>query len=563
LGQSRRQECQINEAAREAQSPDEAPKAGYLVKREICKPEQILLLAFNRDAKEEIEERLEQRVGVSLRAATFHSLGLEIIANAEGRKPSVSSEASDQLKMLNLLKKIMAELQEKPEFAELIKTFFAYHLVPYRDLFDFRSEGEYWDYLQAHEVRSLQGDVVKSFEELEIANFLYLNGIKYEYERMFRADTATTARRQYQPDFTILEPEVYIEHFALNKDRRPPYFINEKEYLEGVAWKRQLHAQQGTKLIETYSHQRQNGTLLTELERKLKEAGVKFNPIARDDMFKKLAELGVVDRFTKLVAAVLHHFKSNLHTVESLQARITPTSDARRIVAFLRVFEAVFAEYQARLRNAGQVDFDDMIANATRHVEAGKYRSAFTYILVDEFQDISKGRARLLKALLRQYPDARLFCVGDDWQAIYRFAGSDISLMRNFEPEFGHSDLHRLDKTFRYNNQINDLSSKFILKNPKQIPKSVTPSSSTTSTCVWIHRTESPSEEVLHEILTEVAGQSRGGKGSVLLLGRYNHLEPVALNHLRRDFPTLSIQFLTLHRAKGLEADYVVILAAC
>ena len=535
-------------------------KAAYLVKREVCKPEQILLLAFNRAAKDEIEKRLEERVGVNLKAATFHSLGLEIIASVEGKKPSVAVEASDHLKMLSLLKDIMADLQGKPEFAELIKTFFGYHLVPYRDLFDFRSEGDYWAYLQAHEVRSLQGDVVKSLEELEIANFLFLNGIRYEYERPYRVDTATAVRRQYQPDFTVLEPEVYIEHFALNKDLRPPYFINEKEYLDGVKWKRQLHAQQGTTLIETYSHQRQDGTLLTELERKLRAAGVKFTPIPPASMFKKLAELGAIDRFTGLLATVLHHFKSNLHTVQSAQARVKASADSNRIAAFLRIFEAVFAAYQARLRNAGQLDFDDMIANATRYVEAGQYRSAFEYILVDEFQDISIGRARLLGALLRQTADSHLFGVGDDWQAIYRFAGSDISLMRNFERQFGHCDLHRLDRTFRYNNQINDLSSKFILKNPKQIPKSLAPNSSTDSICVWINRTESPSEQVVREILRQVAGQSRGERASVLMLGRYNHLEPTGLNQLTLEFPSLSIEYLTIHRSKGLEADYVIIL---
>jgi DNA helicase-4 len=535
-------------------------KAGYLVKRETCKPEQILLLAFNRDAKEEIEERLEKRVGVSLKAATFHSLGLEIIAQVEGKKPSVSVEASDHVRMLSTLKEIMAELQEKPEFAGLIKTFFGYHLVPYRNLFDFQSEGEYWDYLQAHEVRSLQGDIVKSLEELEIANFLFLNGINYEYERHYRVNTGTVAKRQYQPDFTILEPEIYIEHFCLNKHQWPPPFIDGREYLEGVKWKRELHTQQRTTLIETYSHQHLDGTLLTELERKLKSAGVKFNPIIPASMFKKLGELGVIDRFTGLLATVLHHFKSNLHTLQSVQARVKASSDGPRIAAFLRIFEAVFAEYQARLRSTGQVDFDDMIVKATGYVEAGQYRSTFNYILVDEFQDISKGRARLVKALLHQKANSGLFGVGDDWQAIYRFAGSDISLMRNFESEFGHSDLHRLDRTFRYNNQINDLSSKFILKNPKQIPKSVTPNSSTDSVCVWIHRTESPSEEIVHGILNEVAEDAQGKKVSVLMLGRYNHLAPAGLNALVREFPRLSIKYLTIHRSKGLEADYVIIL---
>ena len=84
-----------------------------------------------------------------------------------------------------------------------------------------------------------------------------------------------------------------------------------------------------------------------------------------------------------------------------------------------------------------------MIGRATEHVEAGRYRSPFGYILVDEFQDISPARARLLKALLDSAPGAQLFAVGDDWQAIYRFGGSDIAVMREFGDRFG--EFERID----------------------------------------------------------------------------------------------------------------------
>ena len=84
--------------------------------------------------------------------------------------------------------------------------------------------------------------------------------------------------------------------------------------------------------------------------------------------------------------------------------------------------------------------FHDMINKATKHVEAGRFLSPYRYILVDEFQDISPGRARLVKALLDQSPDAQLFAVGDDWQSIYRFAGSDIAIMREFSDHFGHTE---------------------------------------------------------------------------------------------------------------------------
>ena len=96
--------------------------------------------------------------------------------------------------------------------------------------------------------------------------------------------------------------------------------------------------------------------------------------------------------------------------------------------------EPLLAAYQRRLGD--RIDFEDMIARATEHVEARSYRSPYRHLLVDEFQDISDGRARFLSALKAQHDDARIFAVGDDWQSIYRFTGPDIHLMRNFGPEF-------------------------------------------------------------------------------------------------------------------------------
>ena len=114
-----------------------------------------------------------------------------------------------------------------------------------------------------------------------------------------------------------------------------------------------------------------------------------------------------------------------------------------------------------------------MIGKATEHVESGRYESPFGYILVDEFQDISPGRARLLKALLDQSSNNRLFAVGDDWQAIYRFGGSDIAIMREFGERFGNSKRVNLETTFRCADRIAALATAFVLKNPAQIRKTV------------------------------------------------------------------------------------------
>ena len=137
-----------------------------------------------------------------------------------------------------------------------------------------------------------------------------------------------------------------------------------------------------------------------------------------------------------------------------------------RAEIFLALFRPVFERYEERLSNLGQIDFHDMISRATDHVEAGRYQSPFACILVDEFQDISPGRARLLKALLEKSPGARLFAVGDDWQAIYRFAGSDIGVMRKFKEHFGDYERMDLGTTFRCDDRIASVSTEFILAQP-------------------------------------------------------------------------------------------------
>ena len=133
-------------------------------------------------------------------------------------------------------------------------------------------------------------------------------------------------------------------------------------------------------------------------------------------------------------------------------------------MAFLAVFGPIYERYQESLDGSEEIDFHDMINRATELVESGRFRSPFKYILVDEFQDISPSRAALLKALLDNCPGAQLFAVGDDWQAIYRFAGSDIAVMQEFGERFGDYERIDLETTFRCwaDSSIFDRSSVFV-----------------------------------------------------------------------------------------------------
>ena len=412
-------------------------KAGWLLQKGYRRPSELLLLAFAKDAQKEMEGRVRNRlgdqVGAELTVRTFHSLGMSIIGEVERNRPALAKVAEDDKALFDLLKGIVADLVADPKFSKVMLKWFEEHFAPYRSEYEFQTQGEYWAYLRANEIRSLQGEKLKSFEECEIANFLYLNGVPYEYERDYEHETATSERRQYQPDFYLPDAGIYIEHFALSASGDTPPFIDRDEYLRSLDWKRRLHAKHGTALIETYSHEKAAGKLIENLAAKLADHGVALSPIPSEDAFAVLKQQGRIDPFTRLVATFLHHYKSAQLSAIDVARRATKAPNRPRAEAFLTVFSPIFERYQDSLARLRQIDFHDMINKATEHVESGRYRNRFSYILVDEFQDISPGRARLLKALLDTSNTAQLFAVGDDWQAIYRFAGSDIAIMREFQ----------------------------------------------------------------------------------------------------------------------------------
>jgi DNA helicase IV len=537
-------------------------KAGYLVKKGLCRPEAVLLLAFNRAAADELRDRIKERLGLDLRVSTFHALGLDIIARVAGAKPSLPSWADSDRARSDHIQALLNETMRDPATAEIVRTYAQSHFAPYHSPFDFESEGEYFDYLRSVEMVSLNGETVKSFEEAEIANFLCLNGIRYRYETDYAHPTADVAHRQYKPDFYLPDADLYIEHFGIKRDGSTAPYIDRTSYHAGIDWKRGLHRQHGTRLIETYSYQKREGTLLAELERRLRAAGVAFAPISADEALERLNSGHRIGAMTGLAATFLDHFKGGGHRLEDLRAKARRHKDGgQRAVAFLDLFEAIYARYERHLRETGTVDFNDMILRAADYAASGRYRSPYACILVDEFQDISASRARLVKALADQDPAYRLFGVGDDWQSINRFAGSDIALMRDFETHFGPTETVALDRTFRCNAGINAVATRFVLANPAQIRKTVRADRAAEGPGVVVHGRGDDGSDPVREAFAEIARRAAGAKRSVLVLGRYRFQnDGLPWSWAQAQFPHLTAEFKTVHGSKGLEADHVIVL---
>ena len=551
-------------------------KAAYLIDQEIRAPDAILLLAYGNDAAQEMAERLTAKTGISVEALTFHSLGNKIIREVEGSAPPLAAHASDEAKFRSLLRDILInDVAQKAGLGDILKKWFSEFDKPYKNEWDFKTQSEYFEWVKANDLRTLNGDRVKSFEEWQISNWLYYNGLRFEYEPIFEHPLPKGARGAYRPDFRLIESGVYIEHFGVRKARgqdgsvrltTAPY-IDRERYLADMSWKQELHRDFGTTLIETFSYEKEEGQLLSRLAEKL-APHVHLEPIAEDRCFDVLVQMGQIDKFTQMLSTFLRHFKSAGASISHCQARVEGGRDAARNRAFLKIFEPLYTAYQARLGE--QIDFEDMINRATMHIKTGRYQSPYRHLLVDEFQDISEGRARLLQALKAQHTDARIFAVGDDWQSIFRFAGADIHIMRNFGDRFGGrfgeqknvQETVDLGRTFRSVDKIAIPARKFVLKNPSQIKKQVmAPQSPDSAAIHLVFYNRGQEDNALRSTLHSLAGRTKNG-GSILLLGRYKFSQPDNLHALAAAFPTLSIRFMTIHRSKGLEADHVVIFKA-
>ena len=534
-------------------------RAGYLLKSGIARPQEILMLAFARKAADEMEERIQAKLGVSsLTVKTFHSLGKHIISQVEGIVPSISKMAEDEHLRARFVDAQIQQLLNDEQYKSRLVTYFLRFSYPYKSAFRFKSLGEYNQYILDNDIRTLQGELVKSYEECEIANFLYRQGICYQYEANYQINTTGPDYKAYQPDFFLTDDGIYIEHFAVNEHNQTPPFIDQQSYLEGMDWKRDLHEKHQTTLLETYSYQKHQGILTQSLSEQLQQAGVSFKPIANNELLKQLNQLGQVSAFAQLLARVLALFKSAYLNIKDMAALAGQHEDKERMQAAAFLFEPIYELYQQQLRDTQTIDFEDMIGLAIRYVESGQYQSPYRYLLVDEFQDISASRARLIKALLNQQADNSLFCVGDDWQSIYRFTGSDVTITKEFSEYFGYTATSILDKTFRFNNKISEFASQFVMRNSTQIEKQIGSHHQVNQPAVSLIKTNQDSV-ALNAALSAIYTKNQNKLVSVLILARNSFKKP-DLSAYKNQYLNLQLQFMTVHASKGKEADYVIIL---
>lgn len=551
-------------------------KIKYLLKSGKCSPQDILVLSFTNASAAEMSERIVKETGCDIAASTFHKLGLNIISKVDGITPRIT-----QISLRKFVKEQLMLNLQSDAYLSLLCSYLLYNRVVAKSEFEFKSQKEYDEYLKLNPPTTINNEVVKSYGEMDIANFLMQNNVRYIYEHPYEIDTRTSEYGQYHPDFYLPDYGIYIEYFGINRNGEVPDYFSAvngvtatESYHISMEWKRATHKANKTTMIECYAYEKFEGNLLDLLKKKLEAAGVVLAPKSSKELWQQVAAEGdsILDGIIELFETLINLIKSNGYDIATVRKLNRVGNNVQSNNTLLLLLEPIFGAYCQYLSLNNEIDFNDMINIAAEYVRQGKYVNLYKYVIVDEYQDISKARFTLLSCL-RNSRDFELFCVGDDWQSIYRFAGSDIGFILNFSKYWGATEISKIETTYRFSQKLIEISGGFIMQNPMQIKKSI--KGRVEETGFPLGEISGYTDKNAAEFMSKRLNDFPKGS-SVFFIGRYsfdvnilnnNALFSCQYNKVSgvvdvqyKSRPDLKMSFLTAHKSKGLQADYVFII---
>ena len=565
-----------------------AAKVKFLVDIKKVNPKDIILISYTNKAVSELKQRINKDFKIPVLVCTFHKFGVEILKNKTDEHLKVLTNPYNLVK--DYFDKVLCNDNEK--LKEFLKFFVFYFDIPLFAL-KFNSLNDYFNYKKRNDYLTLRsrlneynkqvidertnkrytilGEFLKSNEEVMIANFLYLNGIDYEYEKPYpKLDKSKT----YLPDFTIYQGEriFYLEHFGINKNGYNKLFgyIDSLKYKYQINNKRKIHKLNNTTLIETYS-----GTdLLTNLKEQLLKHHIILKPRNAKEIYAKLVDTSKDVYYTRFIIFCLNFiqgFKVKGYSKEDF-GKLKAIYQDERTKMFLDFVENVYDYYQEQLKIKHYIDFEDMINQAYEKLDDVKLN--YKYVIIDEYQDISQQRFNLAKKI-SEVSDSKIIAVGDDFQSIFAFAGSDISLFTEFSNLMGYASLLKITHTYRNSQQLINVAGSFVMTNRKQIKKQLVSPKQLENPVMVIAYDDSSNKTknkiiMLNKCLDDIQ-KKFGNNQKILLIGRYNFEKYYLINTddfyeisadkiKAKKYPNFEIDFLSAHSSKGLGYDQVIIL---
>lgn len=618
-------------------------KVKYLTEKRDVDPSEILAISFSNASVDDLKERIAEPIDIK----TFHKVGKDILTQYnQYSRPDTSA-------LKRIIKRYLTKKALKNEdISKKLIEFFSFYInvPPSED--DIKYEGDLLDWQEGVDFSTLKrrfknkqretlnNEIVRSYEELYIANFLFIYGIKYTYEKIYSYPNKNFERefnkfkeflfsfneeipdelknditkdllnltdifeeyeiKDYLPDFYLDDYNIYIEHFGLNRNCEN-HLIGGKsseEYVKEMEWKRKVHKKYGTTLIETFSYYQSENRLLTRLAEKLQAQGVEFNEIDYREVYRILLENKTIkewEDFIVLLKTFIELFKGNNYDETKFKefydyvGGLKDSFSKDRTIAFLKIVEEIYNDYEAYLLKIKKIDFNDMINKASDCIVKNGLDLPYKYIIVDEYQDTSFTRYNLLRNICDSI-GAKIMVVGDDWQSIYSFSGCDVNIFTKFDNFFDVCETRYIEKTYRNSQQLIDASSNFVMKNPDQTRKELK-SSKSLKYPIKLVNFDNDFDEILkfELIIKNIINQSTFKNKKILILGRnnkdiFNLLKNFNVENeygkrkfeilgdedklrrnkfvkiVYRESPDVNIEYRTVHQSKGLECDNVILI---
>ncbi|NMF61079.1 UvrD-helicase domain-containing protein [Pseudanabaena yagii] len=453
-------------------------RAIFLQKHCGVKPSEILILAFNKKAAQEIRNRLQQKLqNDTPYAMTFHALAYALVRPS---RTLIYDETGGQQLQSHLIQSVIHDHLRNRVYQNRMRSLM---IKKFKAAWKQIVKGEYTltpqerlTYRRTNPQTGVDGVTYKSGGEKIIADFLFEHDIPFIYERNFWWGVGEN-RINYHPDFTIIKKVsnrkgIVIEYFGMQGDpnydaqseRKRQYWQDQSNYFFLEINPSIL--KYGRKALETH------------LQESLRKIGLQFTRLSEEQLWAKI-EKRAKNRFDQAMTNFIGRCRKKCWSPDRLSAEIAkrdfnPNSDIDNIEReFLHLAEDFYVAYLESLRQRNEEDFDGLMQESSQTVNDGKTVFAnkdmhgdlrdIKYIMIDEYQDFSMLFDNLMTAIRNQNPEALFFCVGDDWQAINRFAGSDLYYYSNFTNIFKES--HKLSVTTNYRSasQIVEIGNKLMI----------------------------------------------------------------------------------------------------
>lgn len=593
-------------------------RVAYLREREPdgIDARRILILAFQNKAAKEISERLNKRFGIGdIEAKTFHSLGLRILRDGckgSGKESpkfkfsdsNFEKEFSTHINSLFDNKKMDGNFQKK--ITDYMKFYHDNETIKSED--DFEGKEEFYKYMMNLTYTALDGTKVKSEGERAILNFFIshnLNGenvkIRYERPANWMAYTDDNGEKKIpKPDFFFPDYNLYLEHWAIDSNGRVPEWFQGKnpseEYKRGMMEKKERFAQQNKySLVEIayYEFKRPDfekllaERMITGLKAKYPDKEFEFTPVPYEQLIDKVSK--ECKEYVKRLASNIGQFititKTYNQSPKEIEQRLETGKWSLKQKMFAYIALDIYEIYENELRNENKIDFADMINLAVKELKEneGLYKNSFDQILIDEYQDISAQRYELIRELMRKDEGCKLFCVGDDWQSIMGFSGSDLDFFVNFHEYFDHPARTDLSINYRSCKSIVNTGAEVIKHNKgSQIEKDACSKNTDERPIkVYLSNNNPKSLDVYYSQITNhcvISIKRYLDEGyeakDILLLSRFSiGKNPMMQKWLMEYAKTMGVPisfdgnknpnkvpFMTVHKSKGLQAKVVFLL---